>query len=141
MSGQPILTKGKEDIRPDLFYVSYPSSVAQTGLRSHLSSSRSGGSFAPIFSLASRSDLGDHMCQFSKNLTRVSPVIFDSEGLNVTKGVYGYTPRLRLRRSIAAPKRSTRIKPTDIYSWRRKSRRHPHHEETWARLAARASEL
>eukprot|EP00965_Chrysotila_dentata_P017398 578002-Pleurochrysis_carterae.AAC.5 len=74
-------------------------------------------------------------------MARVSPVFFDSEGLRATASVYGCTPRLRVRRSLGAPKRSTTIEPTDIYSWRRKSRRQPHHEETWTRLSARASEL
>eukprot|EP00965_Chrysotila_dentata_P022975 761412-Pleurochrysis_carterae.AAC.2 len=40
---------------------------------------------------------------------KVSTVIFDSEGLNETEGVCGYMPRLRVRRSLGAPKRSTMI--------------------------------
>eukprot|EP00965_Chrysotila_dentata_P177462 5861636-Pleurochrysis_carterae.AAC.1 len=76
-----------------------------------------------------------------KNFGQGSRVIFDSERLKKTGGVYCYTPTLRVRRSLGALKRSTRIEPTDIFSWRRKSRRQPHHEETWARLTARASEL
>eukprot|EP00965_Chrysotila_dentata_P237522 6201961-Pleurochrysis_carterae.AAC.1 len=44
-------------------------------------------------------------------------------------------------RALGAPKRSTRLEPTDIYLWWRKSRRQPHYMETWARLATRAIEL
>eukprot|EP00965_Chrysotila_dentata_P101508 3351176-Pleurochrysis_carterae.AAC.2 len=74
------------------YYVLYPSSVAQNGLRSRLNSSRSGGFSAPICSLSSHSVFGDHVCQISKKLARVSPVNFDIRETEWTVGVRGDTP-------------------------------------------------
>eukprot|EP00965_Chrysotila_dentata_P032580 1085197-Pleurochrysis_carterae.AAC.1 len=88
---QPISTQGKEDIRPGISYL-YPSSIAQNGLRSHLNTLRSEGCSAPIFSLSSHSVFEDNVCKISKDLARVSPVIFISKRLNETRACMATRP-------------------------------------------------
>eukprot|EP00965_Chrysotila_dentata_P224347 6194130-Pleurochrysis_carterae.AAC.1 len=117
MPGPPISSQGKENTDPTC-HVSYPLSVAQNGLRSHLNSSRSG-------------------------VARVSPVNFDFRETACDCG-RAWCHALDCGSGDRSEHRSARRGSSQLISSRGEGSQgdNPfYHEITWARLAARASEL